>query len=635
MSLRDDTRDRPPEHMITWGEVSAVLRTLRRWWAICVLAVSLAAGTAFYLTAGETRYYVARTTLMVGNTLSSARPDQYQISIGSSLAQFYAELARRGKILGQVQARLGLPFPWELISDRMLTTNVVPSANMLEIYVTDSDPQRAAAIADAIGEELVNFSPTSPEKIEAEQAAVEQQLTDGQGRINGIKGKIEELTARQRQATSASDLAEINETLSELNSSLEREQAAYSALLGYKTNSVVNSLSFFEHAVPPGQPLPSKRLLVVGVAGLAGLLLSFVGVFLLEQIDSSVQRRGEVQDRLKLGELGHVPSGPPLLIAPQGFVDERLRAVREVQTNIMLASGGVRTLVVTSAEASDARTAFSVDLADLFGRAGHRVLLVDADHASSLLSRILAPEGAAQVWPAPAGQGGLWAHLQATQLANVALLPRRHSAAGDPALISSQRWRELVGQLRDAADVVIFDGPDTLSGPDAALLAPHVDGVVLTVDPGQDGRAAVARSKERLLTQPGAHLLGAVIFTPAGQAPSGVWRWLEDGGPHILPPIQDGAASDVRHGPIVTPPPDDYARVIVTPAPQGRAPIITPAPANGVWHDAAGGDDSGSAGAQPPVAGRRQSPRRGLRPRKAARQAQAHRAGGPDGAADA
>jgi tyrosine-protein kinase len=574
--------------MITREEVRQWLRAGLRWWWIIAVAVSIAGGTAYYLTQEETRFYVARTSLSVGNTLESQLPDQNQLSVGGALARYYGELARREPILKPVQEALQLPFPWQIVSDRMLTTNVVPSANLLEIYITDTNPERAAAIANAIGEQLIKFSPTSPEKIQAEQQAVEQQLQTSSAKIKEIQKTIDDLTAQQKQATSASDLAEINQKLVQFNDSLAQEQSSYKALLNYKNSSVINSLTVFESAAPPAEPLPSKRKIVVGGAGVAGLLLALLAIYVLELLDTRVRDPRDLEDQFRINNLGNIPIGPPMLVAPAGFAAERLAATRDAQTNIMLAAAdrGTRTLMITSPQPSESRTAFSIDLADLFSRSGHKVLIVDADTAQSFMTQMLlpkAPANAQNVMSAAENQN-VWSYLHPTPLPNVALLPGQWSPSGAPAMLPSLRWRELVEHLLETADVIIFDGPSALHGPDAALLAPHIDGVVLALDPAIDNREEVAKSKQRLLHQNGSHLLGAVTFTPTQQrlGIGSVWRQLRGQQQLSLP--EPGAraggaawaAAPERQpgGPIITPAPADGQ----APGSDDQAPIVTPLP---------------------------------------------------------
>ncbi|HWQ12256.1 MAG TPA: lipopolysaccharide biosynthesis protein, partial [Roseiflexaceae bacterium] len=513
--------------MITWPEIVQLLRTLLRWSWVIILAVALATGTAYYLSAHETRYYVSRATLMIGNTLSSQQPQAYELQLGSALGGFYSELARREPVLKAVQEQLQLSFPWEVIRDEMLRTQVVAKANLLEISIIDSNPERAAAIANAIAAQLIAYSPTSPDKIAAEQQALLGQLRDSEARIEQIKATINATAERQKQAGSASDLAEINQKLVQLQASLSQEQETYSRLLFLKNNSVVNSLSVFESARPAVAPLPSQRRVMIAVAALAGFVLAVAAVLILDRVDTRWRTPRDLENRFDVKMLGNVPKGPPIRAATGEFATSRLMAVRNVQTNILLAAAehGTRTLVITSPHSSEARATLSIDLADLFARSGSRVLLVDVDPTEAHLTRLLAAHPNTLPWAriASGNPADIWGFLAPTQLPNVALLPAPARVESGPTLLPSQRWPDLVQVLGGTADVVIFDGPPALDGPDAALLGPHVDGVVLALDPTQDSREDVLTSKTRLVRLKGAHLLGAVIFLASEQG-ANVWK---------------------------------------------------------------------------------------------------------------
>ncbi|MFQ3632794.1 MAG: lipopolysaccharide biosynthesis protein, partial [Roseiflexus sp.] len=75
--------------MITPQELLRLLRPILRWWWLIPIAVLLSGSVAFLVSRTETRYYVARSTLMIGNTLESQRPDPIQLQLGSSLGRFY------------------------------------------------------------------------------------------------------------------------------------------------------------------------------------------------------------------------------------------------------------------------------------------------------------------------------------------------------------------------------------------------------------------------------------------------------------------------------------------------------------------------------------------------------------------
>lgn len=573
--------------MITLAELFRLLRPILRWWWVIVLAVALSSGAAFYISQSETRYYVARATLMIGNTLESQRPDPIQLQLGSALGRFYGELARRERILRPVQEQLQLPFSWNVIGDYMLRTAVVANANLLEIYVTDSNPVRAAAIANAIANQLISYSPTSPDKIASEQITIEQQLRESEARLNDLRLRIEETTLRRQQVVSASDLAEINQTLLQLESSLASEQDTYNNLLSYKNSSVVNALTPFEMATPPTTPLPSRRILTILFAGLGGLVIAVAASYVLDRLDPSLRGPGDIRDRIDLPVLGSIPKGPPIQIAASADNAPRLAAVRKVQTNLMLAAReeGVRTLMVTSSQPNEARSAVTVDLADLFARSGHRVLIVDAEPTQPYLSRLLnADVDPGRPWTR-LGAGDrqeLWAHIVPSVIQNVALLPVAPTVESQPAMLSSRRWQELTNLLATTADIVIFDGPAAIVGPDAALLAPHVDGVVMVVDPATESQDDVAFSKDRLLKEKRAHLMGAVLLERGVSATerrqlASPWSWRRT---PALPDPQRQAESNrasappvhtaAPHADVVIDEDTSYAvevgRVIITPA---------------------------------------------------------------------
>jgi hypothetical protein len=105
-------------------------------------------------------------------------------------------------------------------------------------------------------------------------------------------------------------------------------------------------------------------------------------------------------------------------------------------------------------------------------------------------------------------------------------------------------------------DIYIFDGPSALNSADAALLAPHVDGAVLVVSPKSDRREDIERSKERLLHNKSARLLGAVTFTGDSSANAGTApKQLPAPEMLVLPPASEPSKREPS-GVIVTPPPE-------------------------------------------------------------------------------
>lgn len=500
--------------MLTWRDIWVYVRILIRWWWVGFVCVGLSAGIAFYVVRQQPDYYQARTVLMVGDNFSTVAPNPYAFGLSNTLAQFYAVMAKREAILQPVVEQLQLPYAWEILNYQIYAS-VNSQANLLELWVTDTDPDRAAAIASAIGNELIKFSPNSPEKMAEQRAVFEQQINETEQNLQGVEVRLKELQAQQATLVSAVDLRAIEDQISELEKVRDRYKDSYNQLQELRNTSTVNSLSVFEAARPPEYALPSKNLLTVAAAGAGGAVLALLAILLLEALDDRWRNARDLRSRFGIADLGSIPN----MVVAEGeerpaLTEAREKAVRDAHTRILLAAleRGSRLLMITSPEASPARSAFVIDVARLFTRSGYRVLLVDADmnepHLTSMLGQ---DEQAVRPVLVHNADVKVWSHLQPTEIENVMLLGRKVGPDGKP-MTPSLPWPDLVQSLNRAADVVIFDGPSALSSADAAILAPLVDGVVLTLDPVLDRRGAIMETRSRLMRRKGSVLLGAVVL---------------------------------------------------------------------------------------------------------------------------
>lgn len=500
--------------MLTWSDIWSYIRIMLRWWWVALLAALLAASGALIFAMRQPDYYISRTTLRVGDTLSTAAPDPQMIGLTNTVASFYGEMAKREIILAPVVEKLGLPFPWPVIRDYMLATSVNRQASLLEITITDTNPQRAAAIADAIATELIQFGPNSPENVAAQRSLLNEQIDRAQREITTLDRQIDQTRELLAQATSATDLREARNRLQELELARDTAQNAYTQLLRLQNTSMVNSLSVFEAAKVPGTPLPNKRNLTVAGAGLAGLLVGLMASFVLEAIDTRWRNHNDLRSRFGLNFLGAVPGKRPLIGLSEDEARMRVGAVKEAHTQIVLAGlpRNARILMVSGPRPSHERSALVIDLAHCYTLSGYRVLLVDAETEQAALSELFGNSESVLQPIMIDGEAQVWSSLRVTPMKNVLLLARNIGEDGHP-LPPSQPWPALVEGLRHAADILIFDGPSTLSGVEAALLAPMVDGVVLALKPAEDSSRDIQQSLKRLTLKRSDSVLGAVMLT--------------------------------------------------------------------------------------------------------------------------
>ena len=93
--------------------------------------------------------YAARATLIVGESLSNANPNQTQLQVSQSLATTYTAIAKTRPILEKVADDVDRSLsPGELAG--RIEVRAAPDVPMLTITVEDTDPDRAADIANSL-----------------------------------------------------------------------------------------------------------------------------------------------------------------------------------------------------------------------------------------------------------------------------------------------------------------------------------------------------------------------------------------------------------------------------------------------------------------------------------------------------
>src|SRR6185436_9214994 len=100
--------------------------------------------------------------------------------------------------------------------------------------------------------------------------------------------------------------------------------------------------------------------------------------------------------------------------------------------------------------------------------------------------------------------------LRETSIPGLRVLTAGPAPASPSALFTSRRLNARLAELREQCDVLIVDTPPVLAQPDAALLGPHVDGVLFVVD-ARSSRGRQVRRALELLQQAGVPVLGAAL----------------------------------------------------------------------------------------------------------------------------
>ena len=487
---------------------------VRAWLPLAVASVLVAAVAAYLITVRLPQAYEAKATLVVGQSLSALSPDYNQLLVSQQLSATYARVATTRPILDNVIKQLSLTDTSDDLAKRV-RADASQDSTLLTITAQDSDPARAAAIANALADQLISASSAIQGRQTELQKSIDEDLKATQDQINSTQAQADALLALSSR-TSQQDT-----TLQVLQSQLATLRSTYVTLLTFSTSNASNLLSVIEPAVPSTSPVSPKVLFNVLLAAVLGLLIAVAVAFIWEHLDDRLADADAVRQNVGLGTVGAIPrikgeqgGGEPSRLAAMLFPRSGVaEAYRTLRTNIEFASvqASMRTLLVTSSVPGEGRTLTAANLAVVFAQAGRRVLLVDAD---------LRKPGVHIVFDLPNAHGlstmlrsdkvQLSAVAHKAEQENLQILTTGPLPPNPAELLGSQRMRDILEQLKTDDTLVILDCPSLQAVTDSAILSSLVDGTLLVIDSGRTHRRDVLQGQEAL-SRVSANVLGVVL----------------------------------------------------------------------------------------------------------------------------
>jgi non-specific protein-tyrosine kinase len=490
------------------------LGVARKWLPLFVVAVVLAAGSAYLFSTAQPRIYESKATLIVGQALRALNPDINQVIVSQQLSSTYATLATKRPALEAVIDELNLTTTPEELT-RHVSAEAPTDSTLLVITADDTDPTRAAAIANALAKHLIESSPGIQGRDTKLQESIQAELKATEDQIQTTQAEFERLA--DLDDPQPADLAAMNA----LQDRLVTLRSTYATLLAASAQDAANLLTVIEPGIAARAPVSPSVLLTTLLAAVLGLFLAVGAVGLIEFLDDRVKDPDAIQDLVGLSTLGSVGRmqvgiGRPelyrlaTLMYPRSPVAESYRTLR---SNIEFSSIDARlgTILVTSAGPGEGKTVTAANLAIAFAQAGHRTILVDADLRKPGVSAIFGlpnKEGlTTMVRIDPATLDSL---AQMTEQVNQRVITTGPLPPNPVELLGSQRMRATMEQIKAKAEIVIVDSPPVRPVSDSAVLSSYLDGTILVVDAAKSHRGAVRHAREALALA-GANVIGAFL----------------------------------------------------------------------------------------------------------------------------
>jgi capsular exopolysaccharide synthesis family protein len=438
--------------------------------------------------------------------------------------------------------------------DERLNELKVQRAELLQDFLPDS--QRLQAVDERIAG-LAKQVEAEPETLHvrkhtpnAARPALRTRVMELEAALTGYVAENNAASAEwntQKQLVDNLGPWEIQQT--RLNNEREAAQSAYTMLsdrlrdLEIRSKARIRTARALERATIPTSPVRQSRTTHVIFAAALALCLAAGIVFLQETLDDRVNTPDDVERCANVPLLGHVPlmgAEEPRLVAAMPARSHIAEAYRAVRSGIGFAGidAPLRRLLVTSSSKGEGKSVTSLNLAAAMAVDGKSVLLVDADLRRPSVHRMLNLAGAPGLSDVLAGTQPLDAVIHQTEVPNLRVICAGTIPPNPAELLGVRAFDELLDQLQERADVVIFDSPPCMPVTDPLILAARMDGVVLVVHAGVTRKGAVSKAAE-MLGRARARVVGVVLNQV--QARSGGYYYYDYyhyGGDHESPPTR-------------------------------------------------------------------------------------------------
>ena len=427
----------------------------RRWWWLFVLVTALGGATAYVASQLVTPTYRATTTLLVVQQSDAESIGLADLQASERLANTFTELVTVRPVLESAIQRGALDMTPEELEKRLTVTSP-PTTQLLEITAEGAEPELARDLANIVGQTF----------IESNQSA-----------LGSRPGSVSIVERAEAPLAPAAPNAPLN--------------AIIGAFLAFvATAGIVAVSEYLDDTVKNDE----------AVGQLTGLpVVGFVSQF---------ARPAKPNEQLRIA------------IDP---LSREAEAYRSMRTNITFSMGsedsGKKRIMVTSPGPGEGKSTTAANLAVVFGLAGSRVVLIDADLRRPSQHRIFGIPNTSGLTNLLAGSDvSLQATTHRTAHERVWLLPSGPIPANPSELLGSGRMSSLLDAIEQHSDIIILDAPPALAVTDPAVLSRLVSASVVVVQQGRTRSNELKNAVQRLAVA-GRPIAGVVINRVAGQQP--------------------------------------------------------------------------------------------------------------------
>jgi tyrosine-protein kinase Etk/Wzc len=252
-----------------------------------------------------------------------------------------------------------------------------------------------------------------------------------------------------------------------------------------RRDSQESDLKLLEMAQKPTVPIRKVKVTIIFIGLLAGVIIGIALAFVIEYLDQSLKDPLEVEKTLELPLLGIVPH----IEADQELFEEMdlskniFEPFRALRANLkhIAATHKLKTFIICSAVKGEGKTTLSANLSITFAMDGKKVILIDADLRRSQMHTLFNIPKKTGLADYLLGSSAIDEIIKPTRFENLSLITSGERPNNPAELLGTPLFDNLIQELRERGDIIIFDSPALLPVSDTITMAPKMDGCLVVV----------------------------------------------------------------------------------------------------------------------------------------------------------
>jgi tyrosine-protein kinase Etk/Wzc len=361
--------------------------------------------------------------------------------------------------------------------------------------------------------------------------AIDKQIGRLQSHMTGHNKKIENLPETQQVILRLSRDVQVNTEL--YTTMLNKAQTLRVAKAG-----TVGDVRIIDEAVLPTIPIKPKKMLIIAVSGILGLVIGIVIVFIRQSLRRGVQDPNQIEKHLNVPVYATIPHSKQqeliinrikknliqenevTLLASENKDDLAIESLRSLRTTLHFAflEAENNIIMISGPSPGVGKTFVSTNLAAVLADAGKRILLIDGDLRKGFVNKLMGVSREDGLSELIANATTIDDAVKKISNLKYDFIPTGKIPPNPSELLLHERFGELLTNLSKNYDHVLIDSPPILAVTDACIIGRIASVTLMVVKAGEHPLRELEQSAKQL-TQSGVSLKG-IVFNDVPEASS-------------------------------------------------------------------------------------------------------------------